>query len=155
MKIADVSTVTVRVTVPDQALAEAARTMREFSVGALVVVEANDEQQRRPVGMLTDRDIIRGQLLKAADLHCLVVRDVMSPCPLVLSADTELFEAIEALNARGVRRAPIVNAAGSLAGVISLDDLVPVVANELLSLANLLDLRPSLRGGRSAQRLAP
>lgn len=147
MKIADLSTLTVRVTVPDQPLAEAARTMRDTSVGALVVVDAGETHQR-PIGMLTDRDIVRGQLLKAADLHCLIVRDVMSSCPLVLSVELELFEAIEALNRRGVRRAPVVNDAGALVGVISLDDLVPAVANEFLSLANLLDLRPSLRSAR-------
>ena len=147
MKIADVSTVMVRVGHPDQPLADAARTMRDYAVGALVIVERNDAR-RRPVGILTDRDIVRGQLVKAADLHCLLVRDVMTANPLTLSSSLEFFEAIEALNARAVRRAPLVDADGSLTGIISLDDLLPVVANEFQSLAHLLDLRPSLRAER-------
>jgi CBS domain-containing protein len=147
MKIADISTVKVRVGHPDQPLAEAAAAMRNHTVGALVIVESSDPQ-RRPLGILTDRDIVRGQLLKSADLHCLLVRDVMTPDPLTLCDDLEVFEAIEALNERAVRRAPIVDRDGSLSGIISLDDLVPVVATEFLSLANLLDLRPSLRARR-------
>ena len=147
MKIAAICTVKVRTGHPDQPLAEAARAMRDQSVGALVIVDREDAQ-RRPIGILTDRDIVRGQLLKAADLHCLLVRDVMTVDPLTLSGGLELFEAIEALNERAVRRAPIVDAGGSLLGIISLDDLLPAVANEFLSLAQLLDLRPSLRSGR-------
>jgi CBS domain-containing protein len=121
--------------------------MRDCSVGALVVVDLSDSRQR-PIGMLTDRDIVRGQLLKAADIHCLLVRDVMTAEPLLLHGDLEVFEALDALDAHQVRRAPVVDESGNLAGMISLDDLVPVVANEFLSLANLLDLRPSLRPGR-------
>lgn len=154
MKIADVSTVSVRIGYPDQPLADAARAMRDYAVGALVIVGRNDAK-RHPLGILTDRDIVRGQLVKAADLHCLLVRDVMTTNPLMLSGNLELFEAIEALNTRAVRRAPLVDAEGSLTGVISLDDLLPVVANEFQSLAHLLDLRPSLRGGRGLGRRLP
>jgi CBS domain-containing protein len=137
MKIADISTVRVRIGHPDQPLADAARAMRDHAVGALVIV-ARSDPKRRPVGILTDRDIVRGQLAKV----------VMTPDPLTLSASLELFEAIEALNGRAVRRAPIVDADGALTGIISLDDLLPVVANEFQSLAHLLDLRPSLRAER-------
>jgi len=147
MKIKDFAPVKVLVSYPDQPLAEAAQVMCQQSVGALVVLDPADAS-KRPVGILTDRDVVRGQLIKAADLHCLLVRDVMTANPLALSGNLEIFEALEALNSRGVRRAPIVDAAGSLAGIISLDDLVPVVANELQSLAILLDLRPSLRPGQ-------
>lgn len=151
MKIADIATVKVLVGHPEQPLAQAARMMCAESVGTLVIVDSTDAK-RRPVGILTDRDIVRGQLLKAADLHCLLVRDVMTANPFTLPGSLELFEAIEALNSRAVRRAPIVDAAGSLAGVISLDDLVPAIADELQSLADLLDLRPSLRPARRRQQ---
>jgi len=152
MKIADIATVKVLVGHPDQPLAQAARTMCTESVGALVIVEPTDAK-KRPIGMLTDRDVVRGQLLKAADLHCLLVRDVMTMNPLALAGSMELFEAIEALNSRAVRRAPIIDAAGSLVGVISLDDLVPAVADELQSLADLLDLRPSLKPARRQEHI--
>ncbi len=153
MKIADIRTVKVIVARPDEPLAHAAQRMCAESVGALVVVDPMDAR-RRPVGILTDRDIVRGQLIKAADLHCLLVRDVMTSNPFALAGSLDLFEAIEALRSRAVRRAPVVDAAGSVVGVISLDDLVPAVANELKSLADLLDLRPSLRPQHQQGRAA-
>lgn len=147
MKIADISTVRVHVGHPDQPLADAARAMRGHAVGALVIV-ARSDPKRCPVGILTDRDIVRGQLSKVADLHCLLVREVMTADPLTLSGSLEIFEAIEALNGRAVRRAPVVDADGALTGIVSLDDLLPVVADEFQSLAHLLGLRPSLRAER-------
>src|SRR5438477_11776376 len=86
MNIGHVRTAQVIVTTADRPLAEAARSMRQRCVGALVVVDAQDPKLR-PTGILTDRDIVRGQLSKAADLHCLTVGDVMSRDPLCLEAD--------------------------------------------------------------------
>jgi CBS domain-containing protein len=88
--------------------------------------------------MLTDRDILRGQIAKGADLHCLTVGDVMSRDPLSLPLATSLEEAIESMNARAVRRAPVVDANGSLVGIVTLDNLLPAVARELQSLAELI-----------------
>lgn len=106
-------------------------------IGALVVVEPSDPTGR-PVGIVTDRDIVRGQLRRAANLYCLTVGDVMSADPLVLPLHLEATEAIEALNARAVRRAPVIDASGALAGIITLDDLLPAVAQELSALASLM-----------------
>src|SRR5512146_3017622 len=89
MKNADIATVKVLVGHPDQPLAQAARTMCAESVGALVIVDPEDTR-KRPVGILTDRDVVRGQLLKAADLHCLLVRDVMTANTFALSCSLVL-----------------------------------------------------------------
>jgi len=105
---------------------------------------------RRPIGILTDRDVVRGQLAKGADLYCLVVRDVMTEKLLTLRSNQDTEDAIEAMNDRGVRRAPIVDAEGSLVGIVTLDDLLPAVANELLSLGKLMGLPPKLRPGARA-----
>ncbi len=137
MNIGDIRTAQVFVTDPDRPLAEAARAMRDSHVGALVVVYTEDPQ-RRPRGILTDRDIVRGQLSKDADLYCLTVGDVMSRDPLCLRTDMSLGEGIEAMNSRAVRRAPVVDAAGSLVGIVTLDDLLPAIAAELRSLAQLM-----------------
>lgn len=137
MRVADLYSPGAKVARPDQALAEAARTMLESHVGSLIVVEIRGTV-RKPIGMLTDRDIVRGQLRLEADLFCLTVGDVMTPDPLTLSGDLGTTEAIEALHDRGVRRAPVVDSAGSLLGVITLDDLVPAVAHELEDLSTLI-----------------
>jgi CBS domain-containing protein len=137
MNIGHVRTTHVVVTNPERALAEAARLMRQEHVGSVVVVDPRDPE-RRPIGMLTDRDIVRGQLSKGADLHCLTVGDVMSHDPLCLKVDMSLGEGISALNARGVRRAPVVDGKGTLIGIVTLDDLLPAIAAELRLLAQLM-----------------
>jgi CBS domain-containing protein len=137
MRVRDLYSPGPQVVRPDQALAEAARTMLENHVGSLVVVETR-ATSRRPVGIVTDRDIVRGQLRLGADLFCLTVGEVMTPEPLTISAHAGATEAIASLRGRGVRRAPVVDSAGNLMGVVALDDLLPEVARELEGLSMLL-----------------
>jgi len=137
MNIGDIRTTRAIVTHPDQPLAQAARLMREHKIGSLVVLDPHDPE-RRPLGMLTDRDIVRGQVLEAADLYCLTVGDVMSTNPLCLGIEMSLAEGIDSMNARGVRRAPVTDRSGSLVGIVTLDDLLPAVASELHDLAMLM-----------------
>ena len=137
MRVRDLYSPGAQVTRPDQALADAAQTMLNTHVGSLIVVETRGGG-RRPIGILTDRDIVRGQLRLGADLFCLTAGDVMTPNPLTISIDAGVAEAIEALHALGVRRAPVVDGAGNLVGIITLDDLVPAVAHELEGLSTLL-----------------
>lgn len=106
-------------------------------VGSLIVVDGGGKGGR-PIGILTDRDIVRGQLRLGADLFCLAVGDVMTADPLTIPATTGLTEAIVAMRARVVRRAPVVDGFGNLLGIITLDDLLPAVARELEELAVLI-----------------
>ena len=151
MRIQDLRAPQARTAYREEPLADAARLMCEEHVGALVVVDRNDSRQH-PIGMLTDRDVVRGQLRCRADLYCLTVGDVMSLDPLVLPLHLELTEAIEALNVRGVRRAPLIDASGALVGIITLDDLLPAVAQELGTLAALMGSQAHSEHGRSSHR---
>jgi len=137
LNVGDICSRDVRVAYRDQALAEAARLMRDQRVGALIIIEHQDPK-RRPIGILTDRDIVRGQLVRAADLFCLTVGDVMTPNPLILEADLGLSEALEDLNEKAVRRAPVVDRSGILIGIVTLDDLLPALARQLGELAGLM-----------------
>ena len=74
------------------------------------------------------------------------VGEIMTPDPLVLRTDLGLTEAIGALNARGVRRAPVVDASGALLGMVTLDDLLPAVASELMTLASLMGAQAGREG---------
>lgn len=136
MRVRDLYSPGAQVARPDQPLADAARTMIANHVGSLVVVESGGAG--RPVGILTDRDIVRGQLRRSADLFCLTVGDVMTSDPLTITANASVTEAIDAMHAREVRRAPVVDGAGNLLGIVTLDDLLPAVARELGELATLL-----------------
>ena len=137
MRLGAVCTRDVHTTTCDRPLAEAAREMLKRNVGALPVVELHDGL-RRAVGIVTDRDIVCGQVNRAADLHCLTVEDVMTVTPLTLPEQSGVAEAIECMSQMGVRRVLVVNDAGSLSGIVSLDDLLPIVADELGALARLL-----------------
>jgi CBS domain-containing protein len=111
--------------------------MRDNRVGALVVLDPHDPQ-RRPLGMLTDRDIVRGQVDKSADLYCLTVGDVMTRNPTVLPLGMSLSDAIDALTSRTVRRAPVVDDNGGLVGIVTLDNVLPALARHLEELARLM-----------------
>ena len=132
---------------PDEPLADAAREMQRRRIGALVVV-ADLAPPVRPLGIVTDRDIVCGQLLRKADLRSLTVGDVMTPDPLTLPESAGVSEAIAALHQRGVRRAPVVNQAHDLVGIVTLDDLLPAVAAELNTLAQLIGTQSLHEGGR-------
>jgi CBS domain-containing protein len=136
MRIQDLYIPHVHTGFASEALAAAVGRMCHRHIGALVVIDT--ETARKPVGILTDRDIVTGQLRRSADLHCLTVGDVMTTEPLVLARDLEINEAIKSLTARGVRRAPVVDVSGALVGIIALDDLLPVLARELMSLSSLV-----------------
>jgi len=142
MNVGELRKPDVPVTSQDQPLSGAARLLCSHHVGALVVVDPADPK-RHPIGIVTDRDIVRGQLQRNADLYCLTVADVMTGEPLSLPADTELAEAIEDMSSRAVRRAPVVDASGALIGIVTLDDLLPALAQELAGLAALMATHPA------------
>lgn len=105
-------------------LATAARMMRERNVGCLVVVEAaGTGGGEKPVGMLTDRDIVTNAIAGAGDLRSIVVDDVMTRHPVTLWSSSTVDEALLRMRAAGVRRMPVVDERGRLAGILALDDI--------------------------------
>ena len=116
-------------------LREAARLMRDHHVGALVVVDGTDGH-RRPIGIVTDRDIVV-EVVAATDVNPqnLTVGEVMSSDLVVAREDVGVFEAVDLMQDRGARRLPVVNTDGHLVGIITLDDVLRMVAGELTALA--------------------
>jgi len=135
MRIKDICSRMVVVAGPDTDLRSAARLMRDHHVGALVVIEENGGV-RRPIGIVTDRDIVVA-VVAATDVRpeALSVGDVMSRNLLVADAELGVFEAVDLMQDRGARRLPVVDAEGRLVGIITLDDVLRMVAGELTALA--------------------
>lgn len=101
-----------------------ARTMRERNVGCLVVVEpAGVGGGERPVGMLTDRDIVTSAIASTSELRGIVVDDVMTRHPVTLWTSSSVDEALQRMRASGVRRICVVDDRGRLAGILALDDI--------------------------------
>lgn len=119
-------------------LLDAIRRMREEHVGALVVVDDRDGL-RVPVGMLTDRDIVVGVFAKdVSHVTTLEVGDVMTADPVTATEDEDIGELLRRMRSFGVRRVPVVDAAsGHLRGIVSLDDVLAGLSDELAEAAAL------------------
>lgn len=107
---------------PDDTLAEAAAKMWQQQTGSLLVMEGN-----RLVGIVTERDLLRvvgeGQDPKGTSL-----RDVMTKDPVTIGADTNLRDAAKVMFDKWFRHLPVVTHAGEVLGIISLRDLLSLVA---------------------------
>jgi len=104
----------------------AADLMRQRHVGFLIVYRCGDEL-RRPIGVLTDRDIVVEVVAKKVDPAALTVEDLMTRQPLVANETEELGDVLQAMRMAGIRRVPVVDMRGALTGVIAIDDAFDVI----------------------------
>ena len=112
-------------------LIEAARLMREHHVGSLVVVGERALKDRLPIGMITDRDIVVAAVAKEVDPRTLTVGDVMSAGALVVREQDGVPDALRMMREKGVRRVPVVSDKGALVGILAIDDVLELVAEEM------------------------
>ena len=119
--------------VADASIKEAARLMRTKKVGALVVVNSG-----KPIGILTDRDIAVDVVAAGIDPTTTTVNTVMHRNPSVIRDNQGLFDAVKMFSAAGVRRLPVVNAAGMVKGIIALDDVLMLLGNEMAHVSTAL-----------------
>jgi len=136
MRIGDICTNQTIHCKRDETVQGAALLMRKYHVGDLVVVDQAD-QERLPVGIITDRDIVVSVIALGLDPASLLVGDLMSDDLLTSSEDDDVYETIERMRFRGIRRAPVVNRAGGLAGIVSVDDLLEFLAEEMGELSRI------------------
>jgi len=123
---------------PGEPVVDAARRMRDEHVGCVVVVDAVDGK-RVPVGMLTDRDLVVGALART-DRHvdAITVDDLMTRDVVSAQEGDDLADTWKCMRSFGIRRIPVVDASGALAGIITFDDLVDWLSEEVGDLAQLL-----------------
>lgn len=112
---------------PEDPVALAAERMRSSHTGAVV---ATDERGA-PVGILTDRDLVCRVLAERRDPQDTRVGEVMSTSLVLGARDDRIEQALFAMRSRGVRRLPIVERDGKLAGILTLDDLLVLLSAEL------------------------
>jgi CBS domain-containing protein len=121
----------------DATVQVASKMMRQFHVGTLVVVD--DVNGRRvPVGILTDRDIVISVDALDLDPKTITVGDIMSPELATVRAEDGALQAAEIMRFKGVRRLPVVDADGNLAGIVSIDDLLESLTEEMTEMARVL-----------------
>lgn len=117
----------------DTSVEFASDLMREKNIGCLVITE-----NYKPVGIVTDRDfVIRRSKIPDWDdstpISAIMTHDVMT-----IKKDTGIFEAIQVMKSAGVRRLPVVDRGGRLVGLITLDDIIRLLARELGEIARII-----------------
>jgi predicted transcriptional regulator len=116
---------------------DAAQLMRKHHVGDLVVVEER-EGRKFPVGIVTDRDVVVEVVAAGVNPDALKVGDIMGPEVATVRESEVLFEALRFMRDKGVRRMPVVDSTGGLAGILTMDDLLSLLAEEMTELAKLV-----------------
>lgn len=116
--------------------AEAAKLMRSFHVGDLVVLDAGDD--RKPIGLITDRDVVLAVVAAGLDPESVTVMDIMTETLEVAGEDADFWDALGVMRRRGIRRLPIVNDRGGLEGILTLDDALELVSEALSDLVGLV-----------------
>ncbi len=116
---------------------DAAKLMRQQHVGDVLVVDERDSM-KVPVGIVTDRDLVVEIMASDVQRPTISVGDIMSPELATIRESAGVFEAIQYMRSKGVRRLPVVSDAGALVGILALDDLLELISEELLELSKLV-----------------
>lgn len=121
----------------DGSVQEAARLMRQHHVGALVVADKPGNRVI-PVGIITDRDLVVEVMATELDKKVITVGDIMLQELFSVKENTAAHEAINFMRRKTIRRLPIINDAGELVGILTMDDVLEILSEEMLDLAKLI-----------------
>ncbi len=124
-------------TTRDTTVQVAAKLMRQHHVGTVVVVD--DANGRRvPVGIVTDRDIVVEVCAVDLNPNVITVGDIMAPELLTVREGEGLLQTVEIMRYKGVRRLPVVDRDGNLTGIVSIDDLLEALTEQMTEMTRIL-----------------
>ncbi|OOG22976.1 histidine kinase [Thioalkalivibrio denitrificans] len=126
----------------DESVKAAAELMRRHHVGDVVLVEER-EGRRIPVGIITDRDLVLEVMVPGLDPEALAVKDIVTSALSSVRVDDSLFDALEMMRAKAVRRLPVVDADGALAGILAVDDVMALLTEMLGHLSAVVERQRS------------
>ena len=118
----------------EETACQAAIRMRQRAVGTLVIVNA----ARQPIGIITDRDIMERVVAEARDATNTLVGDIMSRDLMTIAEDEPIQVALPRMRRGGFRRLPVVDREGSLVGLVSMDDILMLLSEELAQIGQLV-----------------
>lgn len=121
----------------DDTIFKAAELMRQNHVGDVLVVEKKHDTTVA-LGIVTDRDVVVEIVAPGLDPKVITVGDIMLPHLACIEEERGVFDAIKLMTSKGIRRLPVVDSNGSLIGILTLDDLLLILAKEFFSIAMLL-----------------
>ncbi|MBM2829802.1 MAG: histidine kinase [Gammaproteobacteria bacterium] len=111
-------------------VADAAKLMRQYHVGSLVIVSKNKDGVV-PVGIITDRDLVTEILAEDVHVNTITLEDIMTRSPLIAREDDDVFQTMDMMRIKGVRRIPVVDTHGLLVGIFTFDDMLKIFFNEM------------------------
>lgn len=120
---------------PDTQISDAVNKLESENVGAIVVTE-NDEL----VGVVTDRDVALA-VDESSNIGTEPVQSIMTEDPVTLHEGEEAIEASRTIDENNVRRIPIVDDNGELAGIVTLDDLVATIGEQLGNVVDTIEVQ--------------
>ena len=130
------ATSVVAVVEPETSALVAAKLMRKHHIGALVVVDA--QEKTRPVGIVTDRDLVLELMAEGLDPTGCTAGDIMSVDLVLASPDMDVMEAVQLMKKHRLRRLVMTDEQGRLVGIATMEDVLELLSQELASLATAL-----------------
>lgn len=138
LNIGEICTRTTVFAYKSMSVSEAARLMLEQHVGSLVVVDETD-QGRVIAGMLTDRDIAVAVVARDFDAKTVRVADVMSTNLVSCRTEDSMADVLKLMRRQGVRRIPVTDEQSVLVGIVTLDDLMEIIAEDLQIMVQIVE----------------
>lgn len=121
----------------DATVLHAAMLMRQYHVGDVVVIQSRNNKTM-PIGIVTDRDIVVELVATELDCKVITVGDIIITKLIVVKESVGMFEAMQLMADKGIRRLPVVDDDGELVGIVTLDDLLLLLSRELSALTKLV-----------------
>ena len=137
MPIGEICVREVVVAPKDTTVQDAAHMMRQHNVGNILIVDRTNGDGK-PVGIVTDRDITISVVATKLDPSVFTLGDLVTEKLVAASEDQGIFETIQQMRLKGIRRMPVVNKDGKLVGIVSVDDVIQLLAEEMNELSKLI-----------------
>ena len=133
--LSDFATAVVAVVEPETTALSIAQLMRKHHLGAVIVVESRDSS--RPVGIVTDRDLVLELMAEGLDPAVFTAGDIMSVNLVSARPEMDAMQAVDLMKANGLRRLVVTDAQGRLVGVVALEDVLEVLMRDLASFVSV------------------
>jgi CBS domain-containing protein len=136
MKSVDICNKRVVTAEASTTLIDIAKLMRKNHVGAVVVVDEKDA--KRPVGIVTDRDIVVEVVAAGQDPRTLKAGEIMSSSLATTSTEDDVSWTLKVMRDHGVRRLPVIDGQNRMVGIVALDDLLNAYSSTLHDVAQAI-----------------
>lgn len=117
-KIRDIMTKNIMTVSRTEPVQKAVVQMAEHNISCVIVTDNN-----HPVGIITERDLVKRILGAKKDPAKIGAGEVMTPNLITISADSSLYDAMELIEGMHIRRLPVVDRTG-IVGLVTLSDVV-------------------------------